>query len=119
MSIPVTCPECEARYRVDDEVAGISIKCRECGAKIRVSSAVEERAKPAKSSRRRDDEDDYDDDLPRRKKAKKKAGSNTGLILAIVGGVMALGCLVCGGGTLIMFFMGVGLFNRAIDQIDQ
>lgn len=33
MPISVTCPECEATYRVPDEAAGKAIKCKKCGAR--------------------------------------------------------------------------------------
>ena len=49
MSIPVTCPECQAHFHVGDEFAGQPGRCPECAAVIQVpdpSAAPEERVDP-------------------------------------------------------------------------
>ena len=50
MPIEVTCDACFHSYRVRDEHAGKSIKCKECGAKIRVPEDDEEIPEPARHS---------------------------------------------------------------------
>jgi predicted Zn finger-like uncharacterized protein len=115
MSIPIKCPECKASYRVADDVAGLSIKCRECGARVSVPSDDGYRESTSRSKRPRDD-DDYDE-APRRK-PKKKAGMSAGTILAIIGGVLAFTCLICGGGGAIAVYWGVGKAGEVIDDIN-
>jgi predicted Zn finger-like uncharacterized protein len=117
MSIPIKCPECKASYRVADDVAGLSIKCKECGERVSVPSDDGYRESSSRSSVRRDD-DDFDD-LPRRKSKKKKAGMSAGAILAIIGGVLAFTCLICGGGGAIAIYWGVGKAGEAIDAPGQ
>ena len=73
MPISVTCPECQAPYKVPDTAAGKSIKCKKCGATVPV---------PGEASGNGDEAG-----------AKKKGGM--GKILAIVGGVLVLGCCCC------------------------
>jgi predicted Zn finger-like uncharacterized protein len=76
MPISVTCPECDAPYRVPDEMAGKAIKCKKCGARVPVPAGEEGEAEAGAPA------------------AKKKGGM--GKILAIVGAVVVLlGCCVC------------------------
>src|SRR4051812_45727378 len=99
MPIPVKCPECEARFNVADEQAGKSVRCAECGGTIRVPDAAAEGvtanpgavAPPSIPSRPRSS-----DPAPRPRK--RAQGSGALGALAIVGGVLLLLFLVCGGG---------------------
>ncbi len=110
MPISVSCPDCQATYRVPDEAAGKAVKCKKCGARITVPAAD---APPGGG-------DEFDFNKPAKGGAKAGKGaagaagaadegegdaggapkkkSNTGKILAIVGGILALSCCVCGGG---------------------
>jgi predicted Zn finger-like uncharacterized protein len=110
MPIPVTCPECDAPYRVPDEMAGKAIKCKKCGGRVPVPAEGEGAAASGA------------DDAGEAAAPKKK--SNTGKILAIVGGILALGCCVCGGGGAfgIWWFVGkattaVGDFKKELEAI--
>jgi predicted Zn finger-like uncharacterized protein len=99
MPIRVRCPECDAQERVADDAAGTMVRCGECGARIRVpvdddrDTAIQPPGAAGRASRRREDDDTGDDDRPI---ARRKKGGSTGVILAIVGGVLALSCLLCG-----------------------
>lgn len=103
MSIDVLCAECFQSYKVRDERAGQTLKCKSCGSKIHVPSADEE------------PEDIYEDYgepiVPQRKKkkstsVKKKKKSSRRSVNISVGGIVkkvfgglsiALGALmVCG-----------------------
>ena len=116
MPISVTCPECNATYRVADEAAGKAIKCKKCGARVPVSAGgdeEEEEKVPAKAGKANDDDEAADaadgggDDKP-----KKKAGK--GKLFAIIGGALAFVCCCCmvpagGGGAWYMGWIpGVG-----------
>ncbi|MGL5095718.1 MAG: MJ0042-type zinc finger domain-containing protein, partial [Planctomycetia bacterium] len=47
MPLPVECPSCAASYRVKDDRAGTTIKCKECGAPIKVPAAAAHDDEPA------------------------------------------------------------------------
>src|SRR5262245_25599814 len=105
MAISFTCTECDRDIKVKDALAGRKIKCPGCEAALIVPDAGKETAvtaAPNKSARRGDeikerprkqapppdDEPDEDEDQPRKKdRKKKKKQSNTGLIIALAGGV--------------------------------
>jgi transcription initiation factor TFIIIB Brf1 subunit/transcription initiation factor TFIIB len=91
MAIQVECGSCSKEYRIKDEKAGASFKCRDCGARIDV---------PELDSG--DEWDEYGDDTyeeddyepaprrqPRRKPQKKSAGANP-VIFMIIGGAAVL-----------------------------
>jgi predicted Zn finger-like uncharacterized protein len=83
MPISVTCPACAAAYRVADTAAGKAIKCKKCGDKVTVPAGKNGIvAKPKDGA------------------TAKKSG--VGKILVIVGGLVAVSCLLC---------MGVGGFG--------
>ncbi|MDB5388284.1 MAG: hypothetical protein JWM11_3930 [Planctomycetaceae bacterium] len=95
MPIEVTCDSCSISYRVKDERAGTTIKCKECGSRIKVPN-----------------EDSEEDDLPQtprpgagkgqRKslKRKKSAESNPQMLIIAGGGIAALAIV----GLLIFLF---------------
>jgi len=101
MSIAVQCEECFQSYKVKDERAGQTLKCKSCGSKIRVP-AVEEEFEDLSA--------DYGEPIaqPRKKKAvpskpKKKKTSTRKSLNISVGGIvkktfgvlaMALGILI-------------------------
>ena len=114
MPIDLQCPKCGQKYRVKDDAAGKSIRCRKCSAAVPVPG-------PAKtieddfSSLDLDDtaygsvEDDFPPPQPGRKKSKggasrskKKRSSSDGggttkwVLICVTGGVAVIG-LCCGG----------------------
>jgi len=111
MTIDVQCEECFQSYKVRDERAGQSLKCKSCGNRIRVPSADEE------------PEDIYEDYgepiVPQRKKKKsanvkkKKKSSRKpvnisvgGIVKKVFGGLsIAVGALMLVG-AIYMFFKG-------------
>src|SRR5438045_9436384 len=104
MSIPVKCPECKVAYRVADEMAGRSIRCKDCDGRIEVPDAdggrvgIQSRADAeSRPGRRRTLDDEEPDDSPRRSKRRAGKRSNATTILLIVGGALALGCVLCTG----------------------
>jgi predicted Zn finger-like uncharacterized protein len=107
MSIRIRCPECRAAYRVDDDLAGTNVKCRECGARVSVPEG------DSRGDTRGDDDDDRD--RPRRARAKKQ-GMSVGMILLIVFGSLAVvGCLICGGIGVVAY---IG-YVKAKDAVEQ
>ncbi|QDT93006.1 hypothetical protein [Gimesia algae] len=110
MTISVQCEECFQSYKVKDERAGQTLKCKSCGSKIRVP-AVEEEFEDLSA--------DYGEPIaqPRKKKAvkakKKKSSSRKSLNISAGGIVkktfgvlsMALGVAMLGG-AIYMFFAG-------------
>jgi predicted Zn finger-like uncharacterized protein len=94
MPMSVTCPECDASYKVPDEAAGKTIKCKKCGAKVRVPV---------------DDEDNDFSNLGDKGDGdakEKKKGSKTLLIVGIVAAVLT--CCIClpgGGGFGVYYFV--------------
>jgi hypothetical protein len=88
MTISFTCPSCEHRLKVKDELAGRKVKCPSCGGGVLVPDGEdeEEAAAPARPKRQAR-ETDADEERPRKKKRKKK--SNKGLIIGLaVGGAV-------------------------------
>ncbi len=81
MPIKVTCPQCEADYKVPDNLVGKSIRCKACQASIPVRDPDE----PG------DDEPEVAAPVRRKKKKKKKAGTEPWLIaVAVLFGVFFL-----------------------------
>lgn len=76
MPISVTCPACAASYRVADTAAGKAIKCKKCGDKVAIPAGKNGAAAKPKDAA-----------------TAKKGG--VGKILAIVGGLLAVSCLLC------------------------
>jgi hypothetical protein len=100
MSIPVTCRECAAKNRVADESAGKTVRCAECGAPMLVAVADDGgdagvTAAPQAATRRTRDWGDADDEQRSIARPSKKGGVNP--VLLIVGGVLALSCVICTG----------------------
>src|SRR5712691_9608686 len=110
MPISVTCPECEATYRVADEAAGKAIKCKKCGARVPVPAAggddEDEEKVPAKAGKAKDGDEAADEGEGGEAKAKKKAGK--GKLFAILGGAAAFVCCCCmvPGGGVGSWYMG-------------
>src|SRR5262245_11746914 len=100
MPISVTCPECEATYRVADEAAGKSIKCKKCGTLVSIPAQGGE-AQAAGAKRRAGQQ--TDDESGSKSRTKKKSGA--GKILIIVGGVVVLGCCLCTGAGVALPFI--------------
>ncbi len=109
MPIDVTCPECEKKLRLRDEVAGKRVKCPKCGHKFvcqeptgeededneTIALAEEKRPakaiKPAKRQRRDDDdEDEDDDDAPRKRKRSREVEQVATPIAPLIWGLLAL-----------------------------
>src|SRR5262245_44988742 len=95
MPMSVKCPECDTSYKVPDEAAGKTIKCKKCGARVLV---------PAD-----DGEDDDFSNLGGKGDGdakEKKKGSKTLLIVGIVAAVLT--CCLClpgGGGFGVYYFV--------------
>tara|TARA_R110000868_G_scaffold164672_1_gene397479 strand:+ start:81175 stop:81681 length:507 start_codon:yes stop_codon:yes gene_type:complete len=110
MSIAVQCEECFQSYKVKEDRAGQTLKCKSCGSKMRVP-AVEEELEDLSA--------DYGEPIaqPRKKKAvkaKKKKSSSRKPLNISAGGVvkktfgvmsMALGVAMLGA-ALYMFYVG-------------
>lgn len=108
MSIAVQCEECFQSYKVKEERAGQTLKCKSCGSKMRVP-AVEEELEDLSA--------DYGEPIaqPRKKKAikaKKKKTSTRKSLNISVGGIvkktfgvlaMALGILILVGAVYALF----------------
>jgi hypothetical protein len=108
--IPVKCSSCSKTYRVKDELAGKTFRCRDCGETVRVGNGQA----PTKTAPRRRPEPKPEARLPARKstrasgnassrggkrKSKKAAsGSKTPLLIAGIAGLV----LVVGGAAFFM-----------------
>jgi predicted Zn finger-like uncharacterized protein len=90
MPISVTCPGCNATFRVADEVAGRAIKCKQCGARVAVTPGDGDEARVNDDSG--DDETGANGSRPR---ARKKGGPGRGI--AIVAGALVGACCICSG----------------------
>jgi predicted Zn finger-like uncharacterized protein len=99
----VTCPSCSTELRIPDEMLGRKVRCSQCSKAFLPGD--DRQPEPASANRQRDpdrkfepgrrrrrERDDYDD-YPRRS---QKSGSGM-TWLAVVGGMVLLGVLVCGG----------------------
>jgi predicted Zn finger-like uncharacterized protein len=112
MAILVICPDCEAKFKASDELAGKKIRCRNCKEVIVVPSEDEDDDRPVRSKSRQQDEDDEprrpnrnrsrsDDDrdeYPARSRSRRKPQkSSKALLFSLLGGGFVLlvgGCLV-------------------------
>ncbi len=123
MPISVTCPNCQAAYRVADEMAGKKLKCQKCAGVIAVPAnetpvpPTVETEKPAKLTQIQNAKAGSASSLKKPTPAKKntaarkaadpdemppkkaKAGGRSGLMTALIFflGVGLLGCLGCAG----------------------
>ncbi len=96
MSILISCRDCGAEYRVSDEMAGRTIRCKECDARVDVP--------------------DDDEPAPRRRSRKRAAGSNnTTIILLIVGGVLCVACVFCSGAGVV-FLVAANRVGKAVEE---
>lgn len=93
MAISFTCPSCEHRLKVKDELAGRKVKCPSCGNGVSVP-ADEDEEEPAKMAqpRRKGQDDASDEERPRKKKKKKKG--NKGLVIGLAVGAVVLVAVV-------------------------
>jgi predicted Zn finger-like uncharacterized protein len=113
MSMRITCPECKAMCKVEDDQCGKKVRCRECdrllsvpagGTKTVARDAEEDdgfydpKSKSAPASKRRNRDDDDDRPAARRDRdggaspVAKKGGSGLLVVLLIAGGsLVALG----------------------------
>jgi hypothetical protein len=112
MPIPVTCSKCAAQDHVHEDTAGTTVACKQCAAPIAVPSlggatatAIEaSKPSPQAPPRRKRDWGDEEEERPR--VGTTKQGEGIGTALLMVAGLVALGCLVCGGGgTVSWIFM--------------
>jgi hypothetical protein len=119
MPLTVTCDNCEKEYRVADEMAGKTLRCKACKAAFVAKATVTEisaappipaarpasrpapppvkkyREEPYRAQLADDDEDD--DDRPRRRRPSRRSRPTSGLpvswpiVLAVVGGFWIIG----------------------------
>jgi predicted Zn finger-like uncharacterized protein len=100
MSISVTCPECDATFRLVNGTAGKAIKCKKCGARVPVPAESDgDEPTGGRATGVRQTGDDHGS----KPQGKKKSG--TGKILIIVGGVVLLGCCLCTSGGVALPFL--------------
>jgi predicted Zn finger-like uncharacterized protein len=126
MSIPIRCPECKASYRVSDETAGKTIRCKECDARVAVpedgrdaqAAVTAAEAEPRPSRRRSREDDDADEPRQSRKRA-GKGGSNTMTILLVIGGILGVSCFLCIGIGGIAGYWVYGKAAKIADDIKQ
>jgi hypothetical protein len=94
VTISFSCPSCEHRLKVKDELAGRKVKCPSCGGGVLVPADEKDEdeaaaARPGRQAREESDEEER----PRKKKKKKKKG-NKGLIIGLGIGAVALVAVV-------------------------
>ncbi|MEZ6048538.1 MAG: hypothetical protein R3C11_23780 [Planctomycetaceae bacterium] len=116
MPLSVQCSSCSKSYKVKDEFAGRSFKCKECGSVVSVPGGTQKAKagaspssrQPARKPSRRETEDDFaplqrrkssEYDIPRGRKSKKAPQSNSNLL---IGGIAA--------GVLFFIVAGIGVF---------
>lgn len=58
MSLAITCPECQAKYRVKDELVGKRFRCKVCQAAVPVTVSVAEETEPKVNLDQLFDDDD-------------------------------------------------------------
>lgn len=122
MAISITCPHCEATFKVSDSLRGKKVRCKKCEEAFvarppRKKDDEDEREhriqgkpQPARRGPRRPADENDDDDRPSPKLRKKKGGGAAGNVLLILGGVCAFAMLVCcgvGGYGFYTFYYGV------------
>src|SRR5262245_26615571 len=116
MPISVTCPSCEATFRLADEMAGKKVKCQKCQGVIAVSASAKD-ATPAKKNGngappkkqtgiaagdkkpkpgKKTEDDEFA--IPPEKPTKKTKSGGGGLVLVLLLflGLGLFGCLGCG-----------------------
>lgn len=122
MANPVSCPSCEARFKVGDQSRGRKIKCPKCGSAITVGAGAEKAGQPSRSARSReeqavhsrkpararreeyDEDDDEEEDRPRSRKPRKKGKSRAGLWIGLGVGVL----LLAGGAAALVIYLTGG-----------
>lgn len=111
MAFEMTCPACEDTQQVADDMIGHEVRCRTCGTRLRVpdpNRATTDASEPEESTpRRRRPEADDSDDVPgrhprRRGSPPRGRGMSVASILAIICGVLFLGCVGCCGGLYLL-----------------
>jgi hypothetical protein len=90
MTISFSCPSCEHRLKVRDELAGRKVKCPSCGGGVAVPADAEDEEAAAATARPSREAREADEDERPRKKKKKKKTSNKGLVIGLVVGGVAL-----------------------------
>ena len=143
MSLVISCPECDKKYRVDEKFLGRKIACKSCGSAIEISADAAPPApgkKPAdddetpaaapkskKRSRDLDEDERNEDEPPRRsnksRTAKKSSSSKTNKFIGT-----QLGGQLAGAAGALLFTLAVGLMvysnsaantaNRAKESAD-
>jgi predicted Zn finger-like uncharacterized protein len=111
MPISVTCPECQATYRVADEAAGKAIKCKKCGARVPVPAEGDAAEEPVRAG---NSGDDGGADTGGDSKTKKKGGSSK--VVYIIVGVLLGACCLCTG---IGGAVGYWLYSTGKGAIDE
>ncbi len=109
MPIAVTCPECNANYRVADEAAGKAIKCKKCGARVAVPAAAadDDLSALGAGSATNGEKEGAEGGKPKKK-------SNTTLIIAIAAGLVAFCCVCVPGGSFATYWFG---FRNTTPQV--
>jgi hypothetical protein len=113
MPIQVTCLKCSAKDSVSDEWAGKAIACKKCFAPIVVPVATQSNASaittsPSAGAQRKRD---WGDEEEKRSPIAKQKRNDFPMLL-IVGGILALSCILCTGVGLVGYwFVGV---NRMV-----
>lgn len=107
MTIAFSCPGCGKQFKVSDNMAGRKAKCSACATVMLVPSAEAFAPAPTRPVPPPPPQEEYvtDEAAPRRRKKKKK--TPTGMILALVGVLLATGFCCVGVGT----FFGLGYFH--------
>jgi predicted Zn finger-like uncharacterized protein len=140
MAIEALCPTCGAVFNLKDEYEGKKVRCKKCEQTFTVGGekaaagdddgvTAKAGAVSAKKSARDDDDDDDDrsrkrkrtyhddeddeDDRPRKKAPKRSSGGGAGKVVAIVGGVLAVLVLVCGGAIYGIYRLAEGVDEAA------
>jgi predicted Zn finger-like uncharacterized protein len=124
MAIKVRCPGCDASFSLSDEIRGKRVRCSNCQKVFTVEAGDRQaiqQSQPTAARAYRDD-DDRDDRAAATKgrpasqrnsvendyggdaKPAPKSSNHTGVILAIVGGVLFVVMLVCGGGVFAVYY---------------
>ncbi|MGL4463689.1 MAG: hypothetical protein ACRC1K_16165 [Planctomycetia bacterium] len=99
MPIPVECEECGVAYRVKDDRAGTTIKCKDCGAPIKVPAAPAADEEPAVKV----------------KKRKKRPSRWTDVVFWLRWGAW----IVIGGGIFLYLSWRVFLFVSIVDMVQR
>jgi HEAT repeat protein len=96
MSITATCAKCRASYALADTMDGKTVRCKKCQSSFIVKAARTgvRTTKDAPPPLGDDEEEEEEDEAPPPPPKKK---SSMGLVLGIIGGVLFLLFLLCGG----------------------